>query len=265
MEIIDLGLKFETMQLGNTPRYIGLHHSGGIQTVKAYHKMHINERGWSGLGYNFVVDLDGKIYKGRDPKYVPAGILGHNKDSLHICAIGNFENMVMPSVQKESLKWLVAYCITTWPTIKSAKGHKELMDTDCPGKNYPLNDIRAVVTHGLIIAPVKPTPSPIHNKVFKLQHALNAMHITDDLGRKLVEDGWMGDNTRAALKKVVVRRGDKHALVGWIQEQLGIKVDNLYGWPPYHETYDAIGKFQKTKGLVVDFTPGYYTLLKMAS
>lgn len=263
MNIIDVGLTFGPMTEGNIPRYIGLHHSGGIRTIQEYHQMHIQEKGWAGLGYNFIVDLEGKIYKGRDPKYIPAGVLGHNKDSLHICAIGNFENMVMPDVQKEAIKWLVVYCITTWPTIKSAKGHKELMATDCPGKNYPLNDIRAVVTHGLTTVSIKPTPSPIYNKVFKLQHALNAMHITDDLGRKLVEDGWMGDNTKDALKKVVIRRGDKHPMVGWLQEQLGIAVDNLYGWPPYHETYDAIGNYQKAHHLVVDYTPGYYTLLQM--
>lgn len=264
MEIIDLGLKFKDMTDGNIPRYIGLHNSGGIRSTREYHQQHLNQ-GWSGLGYNFTVDLDGKIYKGRDPKYIPSGILGHNKDSIHICAIGNFENMIMPAVQKEAIKWLVAYCVRTWPTIKYAKGHKEITNTDCPGKNYPLNDIRTVVTHGLITAPIKPTPSPIHNKTFKLQHALNSMHITDELGRKLVEDGYIGTNTKEALKKVVIRRGDKHALVGWLQEQLGITVDNIYGWPPYQETYDAIGKYQKANKLTVDYTPGYNTLLKMTT
>jgi N-acetylmuramoyl-L-alanine amidase len=265
MNIIDLGLEFGPMTLGNIPRYLGLHNSGGIRTTREYHQMHIEERGWSGLGYNFTVDLDGKIYKGRDPIYIPAGILGHNKDSIHICAIGNFEIMIMPLVQKEAIKELVAYCVKTWPTIKSAKGHKELMNTDCPGKNYPLNDIRTVVTHGLIQTPITSNPSPIHSKIFKLQHALNSMRITDEFGRKLVEDGFIGTNTVAALKKVVIRRGDKHVLVGWVQEQLGITVDNLYGWPPYQETYDAIGKYQKDNKLVVDYTPGYNTLIKMAT
>lgn len=264
MNIIDLGLKFQSMIPNNTPRYIGLHHSGGIQTVMTYHQMHLN-KGWAGLGYNFIVDLDGKIYKGRDPKYRPAGILDHNKDSLHICAIGNFENMVMPAVQKESLKWLVDYCMKTWSTIKTVRGHKELNATDCPGKNYPLNDIRAVSTNGLIPKPIVDTPSPIHNKIFKLQHALNAMRITDGLGMRLVEDGWMGDKTKEALKKVIVHRGDKSVLVGWIQDQLGVTVDNMYGWDPHHETYDAIGKYQIRNSLKLDFTPGYWTLVKMAT
>jgi hypothetical protein len=264
MNIIDLGLQFRPMTPGNTPRYIGLHHSGGINTVKAYHQQHLN-KGWAGLAYNFIVDLDGKVYRGRDPQYVPAGILGHNQDSLHICAIGNFENMVMPDVQKEAIKELICYVKSLYPTIKDIKGHKEIGANDCPGKNYPLQVMKDIFFNGLIQAIPEPTPSPIHNKVFKLQHVLNAMGITDENGNRLVEDGWIGKHTLAALKKVVVKRGNINPLVGWIQEQLGVHVDNVYGSAPYHETYDAIIKYQKENGLSVDGMPGYYTLSKMAS
>jgi N-acetylmuramoyl-L-alanine amidase len=261
MQIIDLELKFKTMTPGNNPSYIGVHHSGGIRTVKEYHQMHL-DKGWSGLGYNFVVDLDGKVYRGRDPKYIPAGILGHNTNSLHICAIGNFENMVMPAVQKEALKELVAHCISLYPTIKFIKGHKELMATDCPGKNYPLADVASVYTHGLIKAIVAPTPSPINNKVFKLQHALNAMNIRDGLGRTLKEDGFIGENTKDALKKIELGLGSKNVLVSWLQEQLGgLKADGVFG----KLTHDAVGKYQRENRLHLDFIPGYWTLLKLAS
>jgi N-acetylmuramoyl-L-alanine amidase len=264
MRIIDLGLQFRPMTEGNIPRYIGLHHSGGVNTVRAYHQQHL-DKGWSGLGYNFVVDLDGQIYKGRDPKYVPAGILGHNQDSLHICAIGNFENMIMPEVQRESLKELVFYCKCLFNTIKEVKGHGELMATDCPGKNYPLQLMKDTFNNGLVQSIPKPPPAPITNKVFKLQHALNLMNITDENGNRLAEDGFIGQHTLAALKKVVVRRGDVSPLVGWIQEQLGISVNNVYGNAPYHETFDAIMKFQMDRGLTVDARPGYYTIKALAS
>ena len=262
MNIIDLGLKFvaSKLALGNTPRYIGLHHSAGINTVKAYHQEHL-DKGWAGLGYNFVVDLDGKVYKGRDPKYLPAGIEGHNTDSLHICAIGNFDNMVMPAVQKEAIKELILYCMGLFPTIKAVKGHKELMATDCPGANYPLRDMQSVYTHGLIQVTPQPTPSPINSKIFKLQHALNAIHMTDDLGRRLVEDGMLGDNTKQAIKKAVLTIGSENALVGWIQEQLKIKVDNVFG----KDTHDAIGQYQRDMKLRLDFLPGYWTILRMAT
>lgn len=266
MNIIDLGLQFKTSKLsaGNTPKILYLHHSAGVNTVEAYHQQHLN-KGWAGLGYNYIVDLDGKIYKGRDPKYIPAGVLGFNTNSLHICAIGNFDNMVMPDVQKQAIKEIVQYCKVNFTTLTAIKGHREApYATACPGKNYPLAEIKEVFVKGLVHIPtVLPTPSPIRAKIFKLQHVLNELGYTDEDGNRLVEDGWIGEHTLAALRKAIVRRGDKNKLVGWIQEQLGIKVDNSYGKAPFHETYGAICNFQKARGLKVDGIVGINTWLKL--
>jgi len=269
MNIIDLGLQFRPNHTeGNIPRYLGLHHSGGVNTVQAYHQQHL-DKGWAGLAYNFMVDLDGKVYKGRPVNWVPAGILGFNQDSLHICAIGNFENMVMPDVQREAIKGFIAYCKALYPTITKVLGHKELNATDCPGKNYFLQIMKDTFINGLVkVAPIA-TPTPIQNKGFKLQHALNALNIRDENGNRLVEDGWIGDHTKAALKKVAVHRGDKNILVGWIQaelntlEHINISVDNDYGLAPYRQTYDAIGNYQSNHGLKLDWTPGFNTITKM--
>jgi N-acetylmuramoyl-L-alanine amidase len=266
MNIIDLALQFILSKLSgvNIPRILYLHHSAGVNTVEAYHDQH-KKKGWAGLGYNFIVGLDGKVYKGRDPKFIPAGCLGFNTNSLHICAIGNFDNIIMPEVQKQALKELVQYCKIQFPTLTAIKGHKEApYATACPGKNYPLAEIKDVFVNGLapVVTP-KPTPSPIRAKVFKLQHILNELGYTDENGNRLIEDGWIGAHTLAALKKAVVRRGDKNKLVGWIQEQLAIKVDNSYGKSPYHETYDAICDFQRAKELKVDGVVGNNTWSKL--
>jgi N-acetylmuramoyl-L-alanine amidase len=262
MNIIDLGLKFKEMTPGNIPRTMYLHHSGGIRTVAEYHQQHLDQ-GWAGLGYNFAVDIDGKVYKGREPKFLPAGILGFNQDSLHIVAIGNFENMVMPDVQRESIKELIPYCKNLYSTIREVKGHGEVMATDCPGKNYPLQAMKDTFILGLIPVVIVPTPSPIQNRAFKLQHILNTMGFTDASGHKLVEDGWIGDRTKEALSKVAVKRGQTNLLVGWIQEELHIHVDNEYGASPYRETYDAIVNYQRSKQLVVDGVAGINTILKL--
>jgi len=262
MKIIDLGLKFKAMTPGNIPRTLYLHHSAGINTVEAYHQMHLN-LGWAGLGYNYVVDLDGKIYKGRPDNVVPAGVLGFNQDSLHICAIGNFDNMIMPDVQKESIKELICYLKSLYPTIKDIKGHGEVTSTACPGQNYPMQVMKDTFHIGLIqVAYFAPT-NPIQNKVFKLQHILNAMGITDANGNRLVEDGWTGTHTNQALEKVAVRRGANNPLVGWLQEQLGIAVDNDYGNAPWHGTYDALINYQTNNSLYVDGVAGINTILKM--
>jgi hypothetical protein len=133
--------------------------------------------------------------------------------------------------------------------------------------NVDLNDFsegillkRAVVIP--IITPVQPRFDGNEN-VRKLQEILNELKITDENGNKLDEDGKVGKHTRGALQKVAVRRGDKNLLVGWIQEQLHISVDNNYGAYPYHQTYDAIVNYQRSKQLVIDGIAGINTILKL--
>lgn len=272
MKIIDLQLQFisSKLSIGNTPRFIGLHHSGGIGTIEGYHQLHQNN-GWAGLGYNFFVDLDGSIFKGRPIEYVPAAILNHNYDSLHICANGNFETMVMPEVQREAIKELILYCNNIYPTIQGIYGHKDLMDTDCPGKNYPLEMMKNNLGKSLAQSTSSPIPSTakspfsIQNEVCKLQHILNVMGIADKAGNKLSEDGCIGPLTIEALSKIAVKRGDVGPIVGWIQEKLGISVDNIYGAYPWHETYDSIINFQRNNKLVVDGIVGVNTFIKLAS
>lgn len=51
------------------------------------HKWHL-ERGWSGIGYHYVVTQDGTVEQGRPHYWTGAHVRGHNKDSLGICLIG---------------------------------------------------------------------------------------------------------------------------------------------------------------------------------
>ena len=46
------------------------------------------QRGWSGIGYHYVVRLDGNIEKGRPEEKIGAHCQGHNRHSLGICYIG---------------------------------------------------------------------------------------------------------------------------------------------------------------------------------
>jgi N-acetylmuramoyl-L-alanine amidase len=47
------------------------------------------QRGWAGIGYNYVIDLDGTIEPGRDVDRIPAQVAGHNSNSIGICYIGD--------------------------------------------------------------------------------------------------------------------------------------------------------------------------------
>ena len=50
------------------------------------------QRGWNGIGYHFVIDLDGTIETGRDITKVGAHCQGHNAGSIGICYIGGLDS-----------------------------------------------------------------------------------------------------------------------------------------------------------------------------
>ena len=52
---------------------------------------HVNKRGWSDIGYHFVVLLDGTIEAGRPLDRVGAHTKGHNEDSIGICIVGGVD------------------------------------------------------------------------------------------------------------------------------------------------------------------------------
>lgn len=49
------------------------------------------EKGWAGIGYHFVIPLDGSIEPGRGVDLVGAHVEGHNANSIGICLIGGVD------------------------------------------------------------------------------------------------------------------------------------------------------------------------------
>jgi len=58
-----------------------------VDTIRDWHL----KRGWSDIGYHYVVKLDGTIETGRSVELMGAHVKGHNKDSIGICYIGGVE------------------------------------------------------------------------------------------------------------------------------------------------------------------------------
>ena len=51
-------------------------------------RWHTQERGWSDIGYHWVVELDGSVHAGRDEETPGAHCRGHNSDSIGVCYVG---------------------------------------------------------------------------------------------------------------------------------------------------------------------------------
>ena len=136
MNIIDnnlyFGKNYELQDIKNI-NMIVYHHSGvpTLQDVNVIHNYH-KSKGYAGIGYHFYVRKDGKIYKGRSLSMVGAHAYTHNRNSIGICAEGDFDKEEMNVNQLQALKELTKYLKKEVPSIKIFKRHKDLNSTSCP-------------------------------------------------------------------------------------------------------------------------------------
>ena len=56
-----------------------------IETIR---KWHVDERGWSDIGYHYVITQDGVVHEGRPLSRRGAHARGHNVGSIGICLTG---------------------------------------------------------------------------------------------------------------------------------------------------------------------------------
>tara|TARA_R110002020_G_scaffold17516_10_gene61455 strand:- start:30 stop:434 length:405 start_codon:yes stop_codon:yes gene_type:complete len=101
-----------------------------VRDIDRWHKA----RGWSEIGYHFVIKLDGTLEVGRDIEKVGAHCFGHNKRSIGICYIGGCDENGKPKdtrteKQKRALRSIVGILKQDYPKA-TVHGHNEL----CNGK-----------------------------------------------------------------------------------------------------------------------------------
>lgn len=135
-----------------------------IQNIFRYHAVTL---GWGDIGYNYIIDQNGKIYQGR---YGGNQIRGahvyeeklkdnYNLGTIGIAVLGNYEEQKLPQKAKDSLEKLIGWLsavnnLDPTDTSKTTKiynsdtksysssftgpvvlGHKDLEATLCPGGN----------------------------------------------------------------------------------------------------------------------------------
>ena len=126
----------------SSTEYIVLHHAEAskcsAQQVDEWHK----NNGWSGIGYHFFVRKNGSIYEGRPLWALGAHVQGMNHCSIGICAEGAYTHETMPQAQKIAIAQLIDYLKSNYYPDATIVGHREIGDSDCPGKNYPLNELK---------------------------------------------------------------------------------------------------------------------------
>ena len=144
-----------------------------IRSIYAYH---VKSRGWSDIGYNFLVDRFGRIWEGRyggiDRPVVGAHTLNYNDYSFAMSAIGNFETVRPSDVMLRAYGQLFAWKLSLHgvnpasmsqkvgsSTFAAINGHRDAGSTACPGR-YLYAQIPLIRTYASQAAPPAPAPAP---------------------------------------------------------------------------------------------------------
>lgn len=228
MNIIETNLNWNgELYNSNCTNYIILHHAEASEcNVYDIHQWHLNN-GWCGIGYHYFIRKDGTIYRGRPENVVGSHCPSYNGKSIGICCEGAYMNETMPEAQKTSLIMLCSDIIGRYDINKIYR-HGDVYSTDCPGTNFPFEEVvrRAYCDEKIeVINNVKPTILRMGSQgeeVKELQKDL--LELGFYLG-KFGADGYYGGFTY----KVVIT----------IQEIAGISIDGIVG----NETKNVIRNF----------------------
>lgn len=105
-------------------------------TVADIKKWHL-ARGFSDIGYHYVIYRDGSINKGRDESKIGAHCTGHNSHSIGVCYIGGCASDgktpkdTRTAAQKTALVKLLKELRVKYPNA-TIHGHREFANKACP-------------------------------------------------------------------------------------------------------------------------------------
>ena len=107
-----------------------------VDTIRRWHLA----RGWSDIGYHYIIDLKGNINAGRPIELIGAHIKGQNKYSIGIAYVGGVEadgktpKDTRTKAQKDSIIRLVKKLKGCYPDV-TIHGHNEFSNKACPSYN----------------------------------------------------------------------------------------------------------------------------------
>lgn len=109
---------------------------GRVVTAKDIDEWH-KQRGFTKIGYHYVIYLDGTIHLGRKEEEIGAHCLGYNASSIGVCYIGGLakdgktpKDTRTPE-QKAALLTLLKKLKAKYPRM-AIYGHRDFAAKDCP-------------------------------------------------------------------------------------------------------------------------------------
>ncbi|TVQ43960.1 MAG: T9SS C-terminal target domain-containing protein [Saprospirales bacterium] len=144
----------------NDPTHLIVHHTAGTNqasnwsaVVRSIYNQHVNVNGWSDIGYHYLIDPHGMVYRGRTDEQIGAHFCSTNSSTLGVCVMGNFD-LIEPTVPSLSVlldlvavksceKMIAPNEQSLHPPsgllLNHISGHQDGCATACPGLFlYPL-------------------------------------------------------------------------------------------------------------------------------
>ena len=106
-----------------------------VDTIRSWHR----KRGWSDIGYHYVIYLDGSVHAGRDVAKVGAHVVGHNADTIGMVYVGGTDaggkaKDTMNAAQETAFVNLVKHLRDQYGPL-TLHGHNEYAAKACPSFN----------------------------------------------------------------------------------------------------------------------------------
>lgn len=221
-----------------------------VRQIQAHH---MDANGWSDIGYNFLVDREGRIFEGRGWDVIGAHCSGYNTPAVGVCFLGDDDpGQDVPQVARDSILAIHQENARRAGHAVARLGHRDKYATACPGDELeswfvdsdPAVNSSAQTPSSAPLEPsrpanpsVKATPAP----AFPLPAGFYFGPVEGDYRsvsglRQRRRDGKPGHQGLVTFQARMAQRG-------WT-----IGIDGRYG----PQTANVVRAFQAEKGLRVD-------------
>lgn len=121
-----------TVSWGTRTEFV-VHYSEGptSQSPRSIQDFHMDGNGWSDIGYNFLVDVQGRVYEGRGWLTVGAHAPDHNSSGIGVCMIGRNGDATPAALR--SIRAVYDEAVRRKGGGLKKLGHRDVYSTSCPG------------------------------------------------------------------------------------------------------------------------------------
>jgi len=127
---------------------------GREYTVDEVDTMH-KARGWRGIGYHYLIHLNGNVSKGRPVEEKGAHVKGRNEDTIGIAYVGGADMFGNAKDTRTISQKVAQQVLVNWLRLRyqvyRVLGHKDCGATECPSYDVSIMPYNATAFLAIIL------------------------------------------------------------------------------------------------------------------